>query len=131
MTSPVTLNDLQLSYQDATRNIIPLVHSLRQNNTVLKLRDLNACFSNALWHKSSQASGHLKRTHKVTRVIIEYQNHGQEDVAKHIQKQILEQAQKHLNVLNDDIFAYTTRNWKTIPNYPESLRRYQEWAQEN
>ena len=132
MTLPVTLDDLRISFHEATRNngIIPLVHNLRQKNTVLKLRDLNTCFSSGLWQKSFQASGHLKITHKVTRVIIEYQNHGQEDVAKHIQKQILDQAQKHLNILNDGIFAYTTRNWKTIPNYPDSLRRYQEWSQQ-
>ncbi len=128
MTLPVTLQDLQLSYQEAVRNngIKDLVHNLRQENSTLKLRELNSCFNSILWQKTHQASGHLKLTHKVTHVIIEYQNHGPETVKKRIQNQILDQAQKHLNILNDKVFAYTTRNWKTIPDYTASLNRYQE-----
>jgi len=124
MTSPITFNDLEIAYTEATRNhgIIDLVHDLRDRNTHLKLRDLNGYFNTPLWSSRGQASGHCKFVHKVTKVIIEYQNHGSEDVAAHIQKQILEQAQIHLNILCNDIFKYREHHWKTKPDYNRALQ---------
>lgn len=122
-TPKITREDLVSSYQDAIKKngLIDLVKELRAG-VILKLHDLNACFSGALWIKSSQRTGHRKLAHKVTRVVIEYQNHGRETIAPHIQAQILMQTQNHLNILCNKIFAYKTRNWKTEPNFDEALK---------
>lgn len=122
--SLVTVSDLEAAYRDAVRNngIIALVKTLRDRQTI-KLQDLNSCFANNLWVKSAQSTGHLKFTHKVTKVMIEYQNHGNE-VSEKIQKQILEQAQTHINILGNDIFKYATQNWKQEPDFQKALENY-------
>lgn len=120
----VSINDLQSSYKDAIRKdgMIDLV-SLPQEST-LKIKNLKSYFSNPLWEKSTQSTGHCKLTHKVTKVVVSYQNHGPEAIAPHIQSQILDQTQVHLNILCNQIFKYTSRNWKYEPNYQQALINY-------
>lgn len=124
----IVRQDLVNSYAEARAVLIPLTKSLRDPLVRLKIKKLNTTFKKtALWEEQKTGSGHTKFSHKVTRVIVEYQAHssGSKDscISPHIQAQILEQVQQHLNILHDDIFHYPEQGWKTPPNFTESLTR--------
>jgi hypothetical protein len=95
-------------------------------------KEVDSCFvGKTLWVPTGQASGHCKFKHKVTRVVIEYQGHNShkgQNIAPHIQEQIIDQAQKHLNILGNDIFHYQKNDWKDEPNYDQALANYKAFS---
>ena len=125
---PVTLDDLKNCYFEAKNKLIPLTEKLR-NDKKLKIDDLQTLFNNStLWISKSNSSGHKKFKHKVSGTIVEYQAHSSSNdtiIASHIQNQILNQVQTHLNHLCNDIFEYKTNNWKYEPNYRNALTKIQ------
>lgn len=128
----ITTEILKHSYFEATQKdgLIDLTKQLRDKSAKLKINDLHAHFSKAsLWTSTKQATGHCKFTHKVTGVIVEYQGHNSSKdttIYHKIQDQILNQVQKHLNILCNDIFQYKLNNWKKEPDLVESLERYKK-----
>lgn len=129
----VSLGDLQNCYALSTckGGLIDLTKSLRDDRSQIKIHDLKTLFADSTqWIKTPQASGHCKFQNKVTNVIVEFPGHtGKKDsiIYGKIRVQLLEQVQKHLNILCNIIFKYSLNNWKKAPRYPDSLKRHQEW----
>lgn len=131
----VALNDLIGSYHNAVARLIPLVTELRGSDPDIKINDLNNCFRKSVegageWEPDHKG-GHKKFKHKVTHIVVEYQAHSSSKdrtVKAHIQVQILNQVQAHLNILCNDIFQYRFQNWKHAPDFNTSLVNYNAWA---
>ena len=130
MTFPVTVADLQASYHEATKNngIIDLLQKLRGQNVIIKVDELASCFNSPQWNVR-YVGGHRILTHRVTKVVIGYQSHDGQDVKMEIKKQILENAQRHMDILCDHIFKFSTYKWSNVPNYQAALQNYHAYIQ--
>lgn len=130
MTSLVTVADLQASYHEATKNngIIDLLKRLRDPSVVIKADELASCFNSIQWNVR-YVGGHRILTHRVTKEVISYQAHDGQDVKMGIRKDILEKTQKHMDILCDHIFKFSTHKWNNVPNYNEALQNYNAYLQ--
>jgi hypothetical protein len=126
----VNENDLKVSYNESRKKLIPLITESSEPNKHIKLQKLQTVFQNSrLWEAQHTKSGHAKFIHKVTKTPVEYQAHikgKQNEIDPGIQKQVVEQLQKHVNILGNDIFYI--KNWKTEPNYPKVIKNYEKWS---
>ena len=117
---------LEASYKEATckDGLIDFTARIRGDDTAkysIKRTDLNHLFERSLWIPN-HSGGHKEWKHPVTHVVVEYVDR-HKDIDPGAVTTILEQVQKHLNILCNDIFRYTTDNWKEEPNYREAARR--------
>lgn len=122
----MNVTDLQNCYIDTCRKMIPALKTLRTARYHMKLQEVETLFSNSLWVPEKMTGGHKQFTHALTGVTVEYQAHikGKENtIAPNIQKQLLEQIQEHVNILSNEVFHYTCRNWKEEPDYERALGR--------
>ena len=82
--------------------------------------------SQPLWKQVTTGNGHAAFKHEITGVVIGFQNHGGSIMnPKHVVA-LREGVQTHLNILCNDIFKYTSNNWKSAPDYKASLTRYRK-----
>jgi hypothetical protein len=117
-------NDLQLAYNGATQKngLINLTKELRSNNGLsnVKIQTISTLFKSLpLWKQHKKSSGHVKFKHKITDINVEFPAHNsrkESTFTPFVSKQILEQVQKHLNIMGNDIFTYKKYNWKQCPN---------------
>jgi len=93
----------------------------------IKQQDLDNLFSDSVWKIEKKPGGHRKLSHKVTNIVVEYKAHdNRNNMDPGAVIKILDQVQKHLNILCDDIFAYSSENWKDEPDYDASVIRAEE-----
>lgn len=116
-------------YQEATRKngLIDFTKKVLGNNNrgkySIKTTDLSNLFSAKIWDERKTGNGHRKIQNKITGVMIEYKNH-ELDLDPGSAESIYKAVQKHLNVLGNDIFKYTHKNWKTAPDLDASVVRF-------
>ncbi|HEU64397.1 MAG: hypothetical protein KR126chlam4_01176 [Candidatus Anoxychlamydiales bacterium] len=126
---------LRESYLDTTRKngLIDFTKKVRgQKNDFsgkyqIKLNDLDTLFSDTVWEDERKKGGHRKLINRVTRIVIEYKHHGKNTVDPGAAKDIFDQVQLHLDILCDQIFAYSGSKWGNKPNYEKAstnLSRY-------
>lgn len=120
---------LRESFQDA-HSLIEFTKQIRgEKNDMsgkysLKQSELTNLFSKAVWKDLSKRGGHRKLQNRVTGIVVEYADHSKQiDPGAAIS--VLNAVQKHLNILCNKIFAYTNRNWKTVPDYKQAEKRWQ------
>jgi hypothetical protein len=117
------------SYQEAVKHLIPFTAKVRTPNNDLSgkysvsSKELDRLFSEALW-ASKPAGGHRKLINRLTRVVVEYKNHDTKGgVDPGAVLTILDQVQKHLNILCNHVFCYSKKHWKTEPDYKVAAER--------
>jgi predicted RNA binding protein YcfA (HicA-like mRNA interferase family) len=124
---------LQEAYNDVTKRngLGEFMQCMREvnNNTrrkySVKRSDLESLFSNKIvWEDQAKKGGHIKLKNSVTGVVVEYKNHGSEDVDPGAVIDILDRIQAHINILGNDIFKYTKclQNSKKVQLF--SLKKY-------
>lgn len=73
----------------------------------------------------NSADGHATFKNKVTEVVVGFQAHGKDNTLQPAQEvQLRDSIQEHLNILCNDVFKYTTKNWKTEPDYEKAVINY-------
>lgn len=85
-----------------------------------------------LWEKEKTKNGHVKYKHCISGYTVSWQGHnggrrGDSRIPHDHLQGILDSAQNHLNIFNNEIFQYRTRNWKTEPDYSTAMKRLHEW----
>lgn len=120
---------LMASYKEAVQHLIPFTAKVRTPKNDLSGKysvsgkELDSLFSSILW-ASKDASGHRKLKNRITGVVIEYKNHDKKGgIDPGAILTILNQVQTHLNILCNDVFCYTKRHWKTVPDYEAAAKR--------
>ncbi len=124
---------LKMIYHDAIRKNGPIdfTQQIRtpkndfSGKLSVKQSDLEALFSSTAWKEIKTKSGHRKLIHKVTHHVIEFGNH-EKDIDPGAVLTILDTVQDVLNTLCNRIYAYTTRSWKTEPDYAASVKRWSD-----
>ncbi len=127
---------LSCAYQEATRKngLIEFTQTIRGDENDLsgkysvKTSQLTTLFSETVWREIKTKSGHRKIESVITGVVVEYGNHSS-DIDPGAAETILGVLQKHLNILCNDIFAYTQGNWKSEPDYGASALRWRNLRQ--
>lgn len=132
MQADLPLHDLRIAYEEATKpnGLISLLAHLREPNKkyTVKKTDIYNIFKNCpLWEEQDTKSGHVKFKHKITQIVIGYQNHGGPTMDPGGADQLLNNVQTHLNIMCNDIFHYTVGNWKTEPNYQQAAANLAHW----
>ena len=134
----VTTSDLHTAYLEAANNgpIGRYISPFRTDSEAASKVDRKGLKtmmkSMRLWKKTKQPSGHCTYKHKVTRIVIGFQGHVSSKKKmstiyhEHATK-ICNLFQEHVNILGNTIFAYAKRNWKTEPDFNQSLVRYNNW----
>ncbi len=136
-SSKITEELLAACYLDATRKggLIEFTRDVRgedgkeSGKYSIKQTDLDTLFSKSVWNEQKTGSGHRKLKHIITGIVIEYADHKKE-IDSGAAKTILEQVQKHLNILCNEVFCYTTGNWKEEPDYSAVLLRLEKSLKE-
>ena len=137
MVSAVSADDMKIAYNEVIKNgLDDLVTKLRNNPKAcknLKRKELKTLFDSCpLWAKESNGSGHATYKHKLTNVVVGFQDHSggkkQASIAAAQAKEIMDNLQTHINILGDDIFKYKIKNWKTEPSYPEAVKNFDKWS---
>lgn len=131
---------LKKSYEEAVCNnglisLVTDIHSAFQDEksgkgkAVIATSDVVSVIerTGSLWKSKGQATGHRAFRHEITGIVIGYEGHGPKEICGSHLEGLHTNLQTHLNILCNDIFAYNTKNWKTPPNYPESVARYNKW----
>lgn len=126
------IRGLQECYREAADRkggLIDFTKSVRRENAdgsgkySIKPTDLTALFSQVVWKEIDTKNGHRKIKNIFTDVVVEYSNHVREIKAGAVVT-ILDAVQKHLNILGNEIFAYTVNNFKQPPDYVASYERW-------
>ncbi len=125
----MTVQTLQMAYAEARNVLIDLVEHLRNDEAKYNTHrhEMLALFqSQPLWKQIPTGSGHATFKHQITGVVIGFQAHGSSTLnPKHVVA-LRDCVQTHLNILCNDIFKYTSNNWKSAPDYNASLIRYRK-----
>jgi len=83
----------------------------------VKLDRLRNIFKSSVWFQHKTKSGHLKFSHKVTGIIIEFKNHGRgNNVDPGAVETIKKNLQEHENILGNEIFMFKSKNWQSLPD---------------
>lgn len=126
----MTRDLLKLSYANAVgkNGLIDFTKEVRGSDNKLSgkysvsQQRLNTLFASKVWEPVSTKSGHKKYRHVITHNIVEYKNHGNSGgIDPGAAESILESVQETLNVLGNEIFCYTSHNWKKEPDYELAL----------
>lgn len=123
---------LQECYKNATNSLIGYTEDVRTEENdnsgkySIKTSQVNKLFASPVWEEKKAASGHRKFKNAVTKIVVEYAAH-QKDIDPGAAETILDQVQEHLNILNNVIFDYKTRNFKKEPDYRASAERATKW----
>lgn len=127
----------QVAYEEVKlHGINHLVTELRENplkQHQIKRKALTNLFKNLpLWERQNQSSGHVTFKHKITGIVVGFQNHsGKNNKETKIHQDqavaLMNNLQEHMNILGNEIFKYTTHNWKTTPNYDLALTNYRNY----
>lgn len=125
-------SELQQAYQEATRNngLIELIATLRQPNEkyTTKKDTIYSIFKNSLlWDEEETKNGHVKFKHRITQIVIGYQNHGGSTMDPGGVDTLTKLLQEHLNILANDIFKYTVNHWKEEPNWNQAEQNLATW----
>ena len=128
--------DLQKAYYEAisTNGLIELLAKLRDEGEKYKTKKdtIYSIFSNCpLWEEEKTKSGHVKFKHKITQVVIGYQNHGDSKMDPGGVVAILEAVQNHLNILSNKIFQFERNHWKTEPNWEKAEQNLDKWRRDH
>lgn len=131
----VTLQDLQTAYFEIADNgpVDDYIADIRQNMLAkynIKRSDLLSRFASprmSLWQQATTRNGHVKFTHKITRVVVGFQAHGSNTIDPNGAEDLMNELQRHVNILGNDIFKFTVRNWKTVPDFNHALTSYNQW----
>lgn len=129
-------SELQIAFREATcpNGLIELLETLRKPDEKYKTKKdtIYAIFSNCpLWEEEKTKSGHVKFKHKITQVVIGYQNHGDSKLDPGGAVTLLDEVQKHLNILCNRIFMYERNHWKYEPNWAQAEQNLALWRQNN
>ena len=127
--------DLQIAYHEAisTNGLIELLATLRDNGEKYKTKKdtIYSIFSNCpLWEEEKTKSGHVKFKHKITQIVIGYQNHGDSKMDPGGVVELIEAVQNHLNILSNKIFEFERNHWKTEPNWEKAERNLANWRRD-
>ena len=127
--------DLQIAYHEAisTNGLIELLATLRDNGEKYKTKKdtIYSIFSNCpLWEEEKTKSGHVKFKHKITQIVIGYQNHGDSKMDAGGVVELIEAVQNHLNILSNKIFEFERNHWKTEPNWEKAERNLANWRRD-
>lgn len=128
-------NDLVTAYNESVATLIPFTTKkgpIKEGQKYsLQRHQMRSIFQNsALWKQSKKKGGHLEFEHKITHVHVGFQNHGSVQISDKIAQGLMGNIQKHLNILNVEIFGLTQNRWKDKPNYDQALQRYTAWEKE-
>jgi len=126
-----TLKCLKDSYFDATRKggLIDFTRMVRGEKNdfsgkyLVKQTDLDTLFSKSVWTVVDTGGGHREVRHKLTGATVEYSNHKKEIKAGAVVT-IFNEVQRHLNILNNQIYSYTNCNWKEEPDYSAARKNW-------
>jgi len=95
--------------------------SMRPMRRVKSHKELVALFEQCEdWHKRPAASGHVTFINSVTSMKVCAIPHAGE-LKPGVKQNLLQQIQKHLNILCNDIFMYKTNNWRKDPDYKQAV----------
>lgn len=125
-------SELQQAYQEATRNngLVELMATLREPKKKYKTKkdDIYSIFKNSpLWDEEETKNGHVKFKHRITQIVIGYQNHGGPTMDAGGVDTLTKLLQDHLNILANNIFQFTANHWKQQPDWPASERNLATW----
>ncbi len=128
---PTALQILEIAYHEAVRanGLIALVTNLRdpaQKYNTSKESVYNVFKGCPLWDEQETKSGHVAFKHRITGIIVGYQNHGNSKMDPGGAVALRDQVQIHLNILANNIFGYTVNHWKEEPNWHHAEQRYAE-----
>jgi hypothetical protein len=84
--------------------------------------------NSVVWERGKSGDGHATFKNALTGVVIGFQAHGKDNTLKPGQVvQLRDGIQGHLNILCNEVFQYTNKNWKAEPDYEKSLKNYKNW----
>lgn len=126
--------ELQVAFREATspNGLIQLLATLREPDAKYKTKKdvIYAIFSNCpLWEEEKTKSGHVKFKHKITQIVIGYQNHGETTLDPGGVVVLIDEVQKHLNILCNEVFMYERNHWKYEPNWQQAEQNLAELRQ--
>lgn len=76
------------------------------------------------WKTITTSSGHIKKQHTVTKVVINYKNHDNDPVDPGAVETLAGQLQKHINLFFENYLGYSTREKRKIePDFKEISNR--------
>ncbi len=113
---------------------IPEKHPIRKksggiNRTMRTLKThkdlvtlLDACKD---WCKRPAASGHVTYINRVTHIKVCAIPHAG-DMKPGVKQNLLQQIQKHINILGNEIFGYGVNNWAIEPDYKQAVMQDQK-----
>jgi hypothetical protein len=87
-----------------------------------KRNTIDNLFENAVWKNISTESGHKVFQNIFTKVVVNYSNH-KDPVDPAAVITIADKIQDHINILGNEIFCFTTENWKEAPDFIKSAKR--------
>jgi hypothetical protein len=134
----ITPQDLQTAFFEVANHgpVDEYVTNLRQNlqrKYSTKRHSLLSLFNSTrmqLWVDVGTKNGHRKYTHKITGVVVGFQAHGPNNINPGHAEQLMGVLQEHINTLGNEIFKFTTENWKNPPNFNQALVNYNQWKLE-
>jgi len=130
-TDNVNIDLLQQAYKSAVDVLIPLITTLRTQfdskfTHTKMINEFNKLKND--WSKSSNSTGHAAWKNQITGVSIGFSAHKKDSTLNAQEKKdYILHLQRHLNILNNIIFDYSTENWKKQPSYEQSLENYHKW----
>lgn len=131
----VTIQDLQTAFYEVADNgpVDGYIADIRESTNAkynVKRNKLLALFASprmSLWQQATTGNGHVKYTHRITRVVVGFQAHDDNTLDPGGAEELMKNLQKHVNILGNDIFKYRVRNWKTVPDFNRALVNYNLW----
>lgn len=131
----ITVQDLQTAFYEVADNgpVDAYIADIRESVSAkynVKRNSLLSLFDSAkmsLWQQAKTKNGHVKYTHKITRVVVGFQAHNDNTLDPGGAEELMKTLQKHVNILGNDIFHYRVRNWKTVPDFNQALANYNQW----
>jgi hypothetical protein len=125
----MTIQTLQTAYRDDRNVLIGLVEHLRNEEAKYNTHRhemLTLFQSQPLWKQIPTGSGHATFKHQLTGVVVGFQSHGNSTMKPKQVVALRDCVQIHLNKLCNEIFKYKSKNWKSEPDYNDSLLRYKK-----
>lgn len=130
----VTVDSLRMAYYEVANNgpVDEYVTALQQSNQLKYSQSLNKIQSMfngtimSLWTRTDTRNGHVKYRHAITQVTVEFSAR-LNPLDPGAAYELYEKLQQHINILGNEIFKFTTHNWKIVPDFNRALANYTQW----
>lgn len=125
----VIMEDLKECERECRKRLFNWLDETRMPDGInnLKKIELIKMFENLpLWTREN-AGGHALFRHKITRISVSFQAHGQNNLQIHQSKNVLDCVQRHVNILGNQIFQ-VNRGWEEKIDFNQAYNNYLQYA---